>query len=251
MGSILSLQVPITWPEAQSNVSGITLLDNLKEARHWKTVELPKDIAFYLKLRNKLHFGQAHSTPFTIPPSSVEVDWVENSMTPELVLKGEHSNSELSFLQTLLLTHCKSKQTKATVGEPIDLSKWKDKIQVWKERMTMSPSGKHLGHYKAVLARGPDDLKSEEGRVFQSQQDSLVQVGGCAGCDTNALTLMEVLKTDISRCSRKVLINFDNNAALFYNQIIPNLAKLIGRKKGLHHNITFVHEKCSQKQNIN
>eukprot|EP00957_Ditylum_brightwellii_P151986 11573629-Ditylum_brightwellii.AAC.1 len=43
---------------------------------------------------------------------------------------------------------------------------------------------------------------------------------------------MEELKNDISRCSRKALINFDNNAASCYTWIIPNLANLIGRKKG-------------------
>eukprot|EP00957_Ditylum_brightwellii_P085437 6499306-Ditylum_brightwellii.AAC.1 len=57
-------------------------------------------------------------------------------------------------------------QTKAMVRESIDLSKWKDNIQVWKERTTMSPSGKHLGHYKVVLTRGPNDPQSEKGHAF-------------------------------------------------------------------------------------
>eukprot|EP00957_Ditylum_brightwellii_P047082 3575415-Ditylum_brightwellii.AAC.1 len=39
------------------------------------------------------------------------------------------------------------------------------------------------------------------------------QVGGQAGRDANTLTLMEELKTDISRCSQKLLMNFDNDAA--------------------------------------
>eukprot|EP00957_Ditylum_brightwellii_P064600 4902639-Ditylum_brightwellii.AAC.1 len=52
---------------------------------------------------------------------------------------------------------------------------------------------------------------------------------------------MEALKNDTSRCSRKALINFDNSAASCYNRIIPNLANLIGHKKGLHCNVTFVH----------
>eukprot|EP00957_Ditylum_brightwellii_P135099 10300535-Ditylum_brightwellii.AAC.1 len=69
------------------------------------------------------------------------------------------------------------------------------------------------------------------------------QVGGRAGCNANMLTLMEELKTDIIWCSRRALINFDNNATLYYDQIIPNLANLIGRKKGLHHNNAFVHVK--------
>eukprot|EP00957_Ditylum_brightwellii_P117231 8940753-Ditylum_brightwellii.AAC.1 len=66
------------------------------------------------------------------------------------------------------------------------------------------------------------------------------QVGGRASCNVNTLTLMEELKNSISRCSRKVLINFDNNATSCYGWIIPNLVNLIGQKKGLHCNITFV-----------
>eukprot|EP00957_Ditylum_brightwellii_P057251 4338508-Ditylum_brightwellii.AAC.1 len=52
---------------------------------------------------------------------------------------------------------------------------------------------------------------------------------------------MEEFKNDISWCSRKTLINFDNDAASYYNMVIPNLANLISRKKGLHRNVTFVH----------
>eukprot|EP00957_Ditylum_brightwellii_P026305 1989698-Ditylum_brightwellii.AAC.1 len=57
-----------------------------------------------------------------------------------------------------------------------------------------------------------------------------VQVGERAGCNANTL-----------KFSRKALINFDNDVASYYDQIIPNLANLIGQKKGLHCNITFVH----------
>eukprot|EP00957_Ditylum_brightwellii_P092805 7066201-Ditylum_brightwellii.AAC.1 len=75
---------------------------------------------------------------------------------------------------------------------------------------------------------------SEERRTLNNGQ-----VGGCAGCNANTLTLMEELKTDISQCSRKALINFDNDTATCYDWIIPNLTNLIGKKKGLHHTITL------------
>eukprot|EP00957_Ditylum_brightwellii_P200067 15251766-Ditylum_brightwellii.AAC.1 len=65
-------------------------------------------------------------------------------------------------------------------------------------------------------------------------------MGGRAGQDTTTLTFMEEMKNGISHCSCKSLVNFDSNAAACYNRIIPNVANLIGRKKGLHRNITFV-----------
>eukprot|EP00957_Ditylum_brightwellii_P027859 2105412-Ditylum_brightwellii.AAC.1 len=54
---------------------------------------------------------------------------------------------------------------------------------------------------------------------------------------------MEELKNDISRCSRRAFIDFNNNAASCHDRIIPNLANLIGQKKRLHCNVTFVHAK--------
>eukprot|EP00957_Ditylum_brightwellii_P197522 15048555-Ditylum_brightwellii.AAC.1 len=56
-GSITSLQIPITWPSSDCDENQIRALDNLKEAHHWRTVETPQEIAFYLKLRNRVHFG--------------------------------------------------------------------------------------------------------------------------------------------------------------------------------------------------
>eukprot|EP00957_Ditylum_brightwellii_P154583 11765255-Ditylum_brightwellii.AAC.1 len=51
-------------------------------------------------------------------------------------------------------------------------------------------------------------------------------VGGRAGCD--AITM-------------EALINVDNDAASCYDRIIPNLSNLLGQKKGLHCNVTFMH----------
>eukprot|EP00957_Ditylum_brightwellii_P127479 9721459-Ditylum_brightwellii.AAC.1 len=107
MGSISLLQVPIMWLDADIDVSKVTHLDSPKEADYWKMAETPKEIATYLKLQNRLHFGQAHGTPFTVPNLSVEFDWAANSITINLVLEGEYSNSVLEFLQCKLLEHCK------------------------------------------------------------------------------------------------------------------------------------------------
>eukprot|EP00957_Ditylum_brightwellii_P187517 14280506-Ditylum_brightwellii.AAC.1 len=67
------------------------------------------------------------------------------------------------------------------------------------------------------------------------------QVGGRVEHDANTLTLIKEPKNDICYCSHKSLINFDNDAAACYDRIIPTIAKLVGRKKGQHRNLTFVH----------
>eukprot|EP00957_Ditylum_brightwellii_P145527 11080407-Ditylum_brightwellii.AAC.1 len=78
-GLITSLQITVTWPSSDCGENQIRSLDNLKEAHHWRTVETQQEIAFYLKLRNRLHFGQVKGTPFTIPHLEEEFDWAANS----------------------------------------------------------------------------------------------------------------------------------------------------------------------------
>eukprot|EP00957_Ditylum_brightwellii_P011671 881654-Ditylum_brightwellii.AAC.1 len=58
-GSVLPLQILATWPPIECNKNMIQELDNPKKAQHWRTVDTPKEIAFYLKLQSRLHFGQA------------------------------------------------------------------------------------------------------------------------------------------------------------------------------------------------
>eukprot|EP00957_Ditylum_brightwellii_P172890 13162357-Ditylum_brightwellii.AAC.1 len=53
--------------------------------------------------------------------------------------------------------------------------------------------------------------------------------------------MIEELKNNICHCSCKSLINFDNDATACYDRIVPNINDLIGQKKGLHRNLTFVH----------
>eukprot|EP00957_Ditylum_brightwellii_P198123 15095060-Ditylum_brightwellii.AAC.1 len=82
--SITNLQIPITWPSTTSDEHSTIKLDNPKTANYQQTVETPKEVAFYLKLRNQLHFGQAKGTPLTVPPLSKEFDWSANSKQSEL-----------------------------------------------------------------------------------------------------------------------------------------------------------------------
>eukprot|EP00957_Ditylum_brightwellii_P091364 6956460-Ditylum_brightwellii.AAC.1 len=65
-----TFQIPIPWPSTTSDEHSTIKLDNPKTANSWRTVGTPKEVAFYLKLRNQLHFGQAKGTPFTVPPLS-------------------------------------------------------------------------------------------------------------------------------------------------------------------------------------
>eukprot|EP00980_Cylindrotheca_fusiformis_P031779 scaffold26945_cov235-Cylindrotheca_fusiformis.AAC.1 len=72
------------------------------------------------------------------------------------------------------------------------------------------------------------------------------QYGGRKGHEAAYLPYAEELKYDISRLSRKALVNFDNDAASCYDRIIPSVASLLGRFHGLHPNITRLHASMLQ-----
>eukprot|EP00957_Ditylum_brightwellii_P028584 2159946-Ditylum_brightwellii.AAC.1 len=50
--SITTLQIPITWPSTTSDEQSTIKLDNPKTANYWQIVDTPKEVAFYLRLRN-------------------------------------------------------------------------------------------------------------------------------------------------------------------------------------------------------
>eukprot|EP00957_Ditylum_brightwellii_P192904 14688087-Ditylum_brightwellii.AAC.1 len=156
-GSLTSLQIPSSWLETTEDVSSVKEVENPKTA-----------------MENRLHFGQAEGTPFTIPPIKHEVDWAANSITSELILNGEYSNEELDDLAKKLLNHCKRKKKNLNIGESITEKEWRNKIKACTERTTTSPSGQHLGHLKALQSRRPDDPSSEEGKLLATRQKRLV-----------------------------------------------------------------------------
>ena len=39
-----------------------------KQCTDWQMVDVPTEIVQHLQTRNRKHFGQAHGTPFTVPP---------------------------------------------------------------------------------------------------------------------------------------------------------------------------------------
>ena len=171
------LDIPASWPSPTQGVSVSTPLEDPKEATVWRTVTDPQDIEHYLMLRNCQHFGQAHGTPFTIPPLSNEIDWTATTRASEEVLSGTYTNTtQLTELCKQLLHQCHSHTDLNSVKPYLSEDDFTGKIQKWKELTSTSPSGRHLGRYKALLATGSYSPETQEHSTFQTKQGDIISI---------------------------------------------------------------------------
>ena len=170
-----SIEVPTSWPPAHTPLEDLPdALPDPKTATEWKTIDLPDEIVYYLLTRNRLHFGQAHGTPFTPPHFTRKINWKASTDSAELILHGDYSQMELTDLQTLLLKHCQSPQIDA-LSPDLTEEEFISKFRSWNERTSTSPSGLHLGHYKALVARNDADLTTVEGQETEHQRMELIR----------------------------------------------------------------------------
>jgi hypothetical protein len=82
------LEIPANWPPPFTPIEIITSLPDPKLATEWITITTPREIEYYLQLRNRLHFGQAKNTPFAQQPLRSTISWEANTPDSELILDG-------------------------------------------------------------------------------------------------------------------------------------------------------------------
>jgi hypothetical protein len=46
--------------------------DDPKQCQDWQLIDIPSEVLHHLQTRNRRYFGQAHGSPFTIPPLSAD-----------------------------------------------------------------------------------------------------------------------------------------------------------------------------------
>jgi hypothetical protein len=172
-GGFTSIEVPVSWPEPHTEHTSNALPDP-KKATEWKTVDLPEEIVYYLLTRNRLHFGQAQGTPCTTPSFTRSINWQASTDTSELILHGDFNDDELSDLQALLYQHCQSPHLDA-LSQYITEEEYISKFKSWKEGTSTSPSGLHLGHYKALVMRNDSDASTDEGKETEKQRLALIR----------------------------------------------------------------------------
>ena len=69
------------------------------------------------------------------------------------------------------------RQVNPSIGASITVESFRGKIRKWRESTTTSPSGRHLGRYKALFSKGAYNLEDEdEVEQFASKQSDIVKL---------------------------------------------------------------------------
>ncbi|KAI2495020.1 hypothetical protein MHU86_19495 [Fragilaria crotonensis] len=149
-----------------------------KTCTDWIQIDVPTEVLERLQQRNRNHFGQAFGTPFTVPPLATDLGMDGATLHGQQILDGVYNSTTLHGNVQLLLSHMKQvhdirqNPSKPTITE----EEFEGKLRVWTESTTTSPSGLHLGHYKALIAKhsyktdaSDDELTSE----FKQQREEL------------------------------------------------------------------------------
>lgn len=300
-----------------------------KTCTEWQTIDVPTDILQHLQNRNRTHFGQAHNTPFTQSPLADELGFSGATSTGEEILQGKyHELSSLAPPVQLLVTHLQRHEQQRDTTQPLQAKisepDFVGKIQSWNESTSTSPSGLHLGHYKALVARHeyselhPEDplrikwdqmqsdlrdihltllnyalqrgysylrwqqvsnamLFKEENNIkihrtrvihiyeadynlaigmqwrlalYQSEDLHLLnagQYGSRPHRNAHDPIFIEEFQLEISRATRKSLVQINYDATSCYDRIIPNLAALVSRKFGVPQSVVLSNVTTLQK----
>ena len=165
------LDIPRSWQNTRVPTNSAVHLEDPKNAQEWITITDPAAIEHYLLLRNYQHFGQAYGTPFTLPPLSEDLNWSGTSTSSDEILTGTYHNPSIRCnLCQNLLKQCAASVALDGVPAAITSQELQGKIKAWNERTTTSPSGRHLGRYKALYATAIYEHGTEEASIFAKKQ---------------------------------------------------------------------------------
>ena len=125
----------------------------------------------------------------TVPPFSEWIDRGASSQTSELILNGTFSPPDVDALTSELLRHMKRRASLDQIQDTLTITKWIGKITAWPESTSTSPSGFHLTHSKALIAKHDLSPRTPEYAAQEEEQQQLIQ--------WQVIFLMQPLKINI------------------------------------------------------
>jgi hypothetical protein len=147
-----------------------------KDPQYWRTVRIPTEIKNLLIARNRQHFGQAAGTPLTEPAFAAAVKYDGTGLTADLILEGSYEAEDMDTASQLFIKHMASK-TALELPAHITKDDFINKLKIWPEKTTTSPSGVHLAHYHALWKKSSihQSGNSEAITNFETKREALIR----------------------------------------------------------------------------
>ncbi len=119
---------------------------------------------------NRQHFSQAKDTPFMSGPLADLCGY--DGLTPfaEQVLNQTADLTKFPEPQRDILSEMNERAKPMPFKDPTD-EELEAGIKKWPEKTTTSPSGRHLGHYKALFGKVRDDTNVGNPQLFHLKSD--------------------------------------------------------------------------------
>ena len=91
-----------------------------------------------------------------------------------MILQGETTTELESDMQQQLIKHLQSRTDVEKLPAEITINDWIGKMKTWPESTSTSPSGFHLSHSKALIAKV--DIEDEEERAaFGNKRETIIR----------------------------------------------------------------------------
>ena len=153
----------------------------------------------HLQSRNRQHFGQADGTPFTISPLVDDFGYCADTLEADGLLEGHYDCDKIkdsavkSLLQHMTQIKLLSEQS---ATRTIEDEAFRNKLRIWRESTSTSPSGQHFGHFRALVA-----ARHEYSDV--SDEDNLLDIGKRNELDDIQLKLLRLRLQVVNFASSK------------------------------------------------
>ena len=131
-----------------------------KDRSRWKMILDPQEIIRALISRNIKHFGGASGTPFMTDPLQEIFGYTAEEFRERL--KDQKQSLMLHKSTEALLNQITSETLNVTITESISMEQMKHRLSNWRESTSTSPSGQHLGHWRALAVSYEDRTEKED-----------------------------------------------------------------------------------------
>ena len=154
------------WPKLRRYAKGqikssllrleIPIRDEEGEIVDWRSIYTQDEICSELIKRNIAHFSQAKETPFVSGPFASHLHPFEQNDFSESILKGSVRLDSFNVNDAIKacikeMAYAPGEDGVDVVDPTISAEDFKAGFRAISEQLTSSPSGRHYGHYKAVL----------------------------------------------------------------------------------------------------